>query len=253
MSERPDSYFQLFTGDYLRDTMHLTTRQHGAYMLLLMHYYGTMKPLPLNEETLRTICRLSEKEWGVDGPVVLPFFTRENDGWHQKRVDKEIISAGKRYDRAVKAAVAKHGSKQPPSSLQAHTQAADKHLLTGCLDGANPNPNPNHSRKNPLQGSSTSGGRKAAAHGKAAQPPAASNWEKKHPKWADFREKVGEPIWLNWFDQCRTNGSETTILAPSEFAADQLVQRYLPALRSHFGATVFIKFDPEQWNPKEDK
>ena len=46
MSDRADSYFYMYTGDYLRDTMHLTTRQHGAYTLLLMHYYGTMKPLP---------------------------------------------------------------------------------------------------------------------------------------------------------------------------------------------------------------
>ena len=89
-----------------------------------------------------------------------------------------------------------------------------------------------------------------AAHGKASAPPVASEWEAKITKWVEFRQKIGEPVWINWFDNCRTNGSDTTILAPSEFAADQMRYRYLETLKDHFGPSVYIKYDPEKWNPK---
>lgn len=239
MSDRPDNYFYMYTGDYLRDTMHLTTRQHGAYMLLLMYYYGKMKCLPASEETLRTIARLSEKDWKTDGPVVMAYFNKEDDGWHQARADKEIVKAVKRYDKAVAAAAAKHGRKHEPST----TRAGHEHEPSICLEAANPNPN--HSR-NPLRGVSTRGARRAAAQGQAAAPPDVPRWEENYPKWAEFREKIGEAHWVNWFAPCRPNGSEKTLLAPSEFAADQIRFRYLATLNEHFGGGVFVKFEQQK-------
>lgn len=40
------NFFKLYIGDYQRDTAHLSVTEHGAYLLMLQHYYATEKPLP---------------------------------------------------------------------------------------------------------------------------------------------------------------------------------------------------------------
>jgi len=44
-------------GDYLGDTMHLTTLEHGAYCLLIMHYWRT-GPLPNDDRMLADLAKM---------------------------------------------------------------------------------------------------------------------------------------------------------------------------------------------------
>ncbi len=39
-------YIQRYTADYLADTIHLFTEEHGAYLLLMFNYGQTGRPIP---------------------------------------------------------------------------------------------------------------------------------------------------------------------------------------------------------------
>jgi uncharacterized protein YdaU (DUF1376 family) len=78
----------LYVADYLADTGHLSTVQHGAYLLLIMHYWRT-SGLPDDDVKLAKITRLPLRIW-VDAvrPHIEPLF---QPGWKHKRVEAELV------------------------------------------------------------------------------------------------------------------------------------------------------------------
>ena len=55
-------WFRFYPGDYLRDTQLLTPEEHGCYMLMIMHYYSTGKPLPADRFVLSKIFKVSPQK-----------------------------------------------------------------------------------------------------------------------------------------------------------------------------------------------
>ena len=107
-----DRWMPLYVADYLGDTMHLTTLQHGAYVLLLMHYWKS-GPLPDDQEALAAITKVDAASWKGVWAKLCPFFTPNGDGsLHQKRMDKErqhwTDLSEKRRDAGKRGAEAKH-------------------------------------------------------------------------------------------------------------------------------------------------
>ena len=86
-------------GDYMRDTGHLRAAQHGAYLLLLFHYWSTGK-LPHDDDQLAAIARMSRTEWKRTRPILECFF---DDGWHHGRVEKDLEAARESYEKRAKA------------------------------------------------------------------------------------------------------------------------------------------------------
>ena len=79
-------WMPLYVGDYLGDTGHLTTAQHGAYLLLMMHYWRKGE-LPDDDRQLAKITKLPLKTWCGYRSVLQDFF---HSGWKHKRIDAEL-------------------------------------------------------------------------------------------------------------------------------------------------------------------
>lgn len=94
-------WMPLFVGDYLSDTMHLTTQQHGAYFLLLLAYWKNRGPLP--EKRIKSICKIEDDSWSIDKAIVEEFFdtVSEPGKWVHHRVNEELEKGYKRHQAAV--------------------------------------------------------------------------------------------------------------------------------------------------------
>lgn len=79
-------WMPLYVGDYLGDTGHLTTAQHGAYLLLMMHYWRKGE-LPDDDRQLSKITKLPLRTWCEYRPTLQDFFY---EGWKHKRIEAEL-------------------------------------------------------------------------------------------------------------------------------------------------------------------
>lgn len=84
MGQRP--WMKLWVADYLGDTQHLTTLEHGAYLLLIMAYWQRGS-LPADEDDLARIARLSPYLWKKHRETLAGLF---GPGWRHKKIDEQI-------------------------------------------------------------------------------------------------------------------------------------------------------------------
>jgi uncharacterized protein YdaU (DUF1376 family) len=101
--QRP--FVQIWIGEYLADTRHLSTVQHGAYLLLIFHYWAT-GGLPDDDHQLANITGMRLAEWMANRAVLKAFF---HDGWKHRRIENEIRRATEKIVQR-KAAGSKGGT-----------------------------------------------------------------------------------------------------------------------------------------------
>jgi uncharacterized protein YdaU (DUF1376 family) len=89
----------LYVGDYLGDTSHLSQGQHGAYLLLLMHYWQKGS-LPESIDSCYCIASAMDEQSRSNVDTVLGEFfpSRRN-----KRLDRELERASKSYEKRAGA------------------------------------------------------------------------------------------------------------------------------------------------------
>lgn len=81
----------LFTDAYLADTRHLSTLQHGAYLLLLMMAWRMPDcALPDDDEKLARWAGIDRRTWNANKATILAFWRLGDDGmWRQWRLSDE--------------------------------------------------------------------------------------------------------------------------------------------------------------------
>jgi len=94
-------YMQLYVADYLADTMHLTTEEHGAYLLLIMNYWQTGKPIPKNR--LQKIARLPNDRWTTVEDSLNEFFTDTGTEWVHHRIERDLEAVKDAQEQRVRA------------------------------------------------------------------------------------------------------------------------------------------------------
>ncbi|MEY9531162.1 DUF1376 domain-containing protein [Sinorhizobium fredii] len=74
-------WMQIYVGDELAETSHLSSEEYGAHMLLRLHQWQHGS-LPTEDERLRRICRVEADRWPFLKDVLAPLFDWQ---WHHQR------------------------------------------------------------------------------------------------------------------------------------------------------------------------
>lgn len=91
----------LWTDAYLADTRHLSTLEHGAYLLLLMEAWRRPScSLPDNDVMLARLAGLSEDQWATVRDTIMSFWKHDGRSktWTQKRLLEQRDFSRKRSE-----------------------------------------------------------------------------------------------------------------------------------------------------------
>lgn len=97
-------YFPLHIKDFSNASRHLSDDEELIHFRALTWYYSNEKPLPLNKTKIYRLLRATTKKMKIAVDSVLEdFFTEEEDGFHQRRCDREIAFYHSKQATAAKA------------------------------------------------------------------------------------------------------------------------------------------------------
>ncbi len=88
-------WMPFYVDDYLRDTLHLSVRQHGIYIFLLLHMWKAGGCLPSKRSFLAKLLRLDYRTTENNLKVLLPFFEEHDGKLTHKRITLELEKANK--------------------------------------------------------------------------------------------------------------------------------------------------------------
>lgn len=114
-------WMPLYISDYRNKTADLTAAEHGAYLLLIMHYWVN-GGLPSDQGKLMRIAAMTPAEWKKSRATLQFFF---HDGWKHERVDGELAKA-EQISSKRRAAAEQRYCKEPANAPANAEQAESK-------------------------------------------------------------------------------------------------------------------------------
>jgi uncharacterized protein YdaU (DUF1376 family) len=122
----------IYWGDYLKHTMHLSTEEHGAYLLLICHYWQNGGKIQNNEKIIKNVCKISSKKL----QNVLAFFEEKEGFLIHTRIDIELVNA---VEHKEKQKIRTEAARKAKATKEAATD-----IVTGIVTGS-PSPSPSPS------------------------------------------------------------------------------------------------------------
>lgn len=163
------NFFKLYIGDYQRDTAHLSIAEHGAYVLMLQHYYATEKPLPKGKALHRMLRAQDKRERDAIDTIAREFWTETEEGLVNERADEEITKANTQAE--TNARIAREREAKRKVARQGNEQSTKR----ATNDQPNQTPDTRHQRE------------AKASLGRASRLP--EDW---HPSDEEYRFALGE-------------------------------------------------------------
>lgn len=117
-------YIQLYTADYLADTMHLTTEEHGAYLLLIFNYWQTGKPIP--KKRLQKIARVPNDRWPSVEDSLSEFFNDDGENWIHERIERDLEAVKEAQDQRVRAGKASAEARKRSQQTKKERKGSDR-------------------------------------------------------------------------------------------------------------------------------
>ena len=124
--------FPLWTDAYLADTGHLTTIEHGAYMLLLMTMWRAGGSLPNDDKQLARYARMTAAQWARIKPTMMPFFKVSPDSITQGRLTDELVAVRQKRAKQSDNARAKWRKNRDMRHADAYATDPHSHIPNGC-------------------------------------------------------------------------------------------------------------------------
>jgi uncharacterized protein YdaU (DUF1376 family) len=138
MSSLP--YIQLYIADYLADTQHLTTEEHGAYLLLIFNYWQRGKSFKARDEhvlnkCLASVAHMSEQNFNLIKNVLSEFFEVRENEWIHHRIEQDLERVNEMSEKrrnAGKASAEARKIKGKTAKKKAKS-THDQQVLNKCL------------------------------------------------------------------------------------------------------------------------
>ena len=116
----------------MADTSHLTTVEHGAYLLLLMAMWRAGGSLPNDDIRLARITKLSLDKWRKVAPNVMEFMTVDGQAVTQKRLKLEFEIASSKTEKLAAAGRAGGRAKALKNINRKPSDARETPEAIGC-------------------------------------------------------------------------------------------------------------------------
>jgi uncharacterized protein YdaU (DUF1376 family) len=142
--KKVDIWMPLYVADYISDTMHLTTEQHGAYLLLLMSAWRNKGVLNNDDFELSSVTKMNQKNWQKNKQILLKFFTQKDNILISERLVKEYEKATN--NSYIKSVSGKSGAKKrwQNDGKQDGKTMADGMANGSQKDGSSSSPSPSY-------------------------------------------------------------------------------------------------------------